>query len=115
MRRPVWHLELVRDTNAPLEAVAAALSDGKAYHRWHPRLKRVDAYVQVKTSILFEMEYTLNPCFGVEERGIFEVRCLGDRQLLRHRAQFKGWPSLILMGWWRLRSHRMWERLVRSL
>ena len=115
MKRPVWNLELVRDTNAPLEAVARVLSDGRSYHRWHPRLRAVDGIVRSQGPGHFELDYVVRPCLGVEEQGTFNVSQEGNRVLLVHRAKFKGWPVLLLMGWWRLRSHRMWERLVRSL
>ncbi len=115
VKRPVWSLELVRDTNAPLEAVARVLSDGRSYGRWHPRLKAVEVRVRLQDLEAFEAEYVLRPCLGVEERGFFQARPEGKRLLLIHRATFKGWPVLFLMGWWRVRSHRMWERLVESL
>lgn len=108
-------LELVRDTNAPLEAVARVLSEGGSYGRWHPRLRAVEADVRIHTPERFESEYIARPCPGVEERGVFEVRPDGNRLVLIHHAKFKGWPVLLMMGWWRLRSHRMWESLVRSL
>ena len=113
--RPVWSLELVRDTNAPLEAVAAVLSDGAGFRRWHPRLKAVPVRVEWDDPQRFEAGYRLRPCPGVLEEGCFEVRTEGGRLLLIHRVRFKGWPVILLMGWWRLRSHRMWERLVESL
>ena len=113
--RPVWSLELVRDTNAPLEAVAAALSNGAGFHRWHPRLKTVAVKIERNEAQRFEAGYRLHPFPGVQEEGCFEVRPEGERLLLVHRARFKGWPVILLMGWWRLRSHRMWERLVESL
>ena len=115
MKRPVWSLELVRDTNAPLDAIAGVLSNGGAFYTWHPRLKVVEVVVQLSEVTRFEATYVARPCLGVEEQGVFEVKPEGDRLLLTHRATFKGWPVLILMGWWRVRSHRMWERLVRSL
>ncbi|MBK8792474.1 MAG: hypothetical protein IPN59_04840 [Holophaga sp.] len=115
MKRPVWKLELIRDTNAPLEAVVRVLADGKSFHRWHPRLSSVEAQVTRNEPDRFEMAYTSRPWVGVEEHGVFTVAPNEGRLLLTHRATFKGWPVLILMGWWRLRSHRMWESLVRSL
>ncbi len=115
MKRPVWRLELLRDTDAPLDAVARVLSEGGSYHRWHPRLKAVAVNVSIDQEGRFEADYTSHPCPGVEERGTFEVRSGDGLQLLVHRATFKGWPALFLMGWWRVRSHRMWERLVESL
>jgi|GEM_PF-5289666 len=115
MKRPVWNLELVRDTNAPLDGVVRVLTEGGDYYRWHPRLKAVDLRVHRSEPGHFEAGYTLRPCGGVVEEGTFEVHPEGDRILLTHRARFKGWPVLFLMGWWRVRSHRMWERLVESL
>jgi len=115
VRKPVWSLELVRDTNAPIDAVTRVLADGGAFHRWHPRLKVVEVRIRNADSQSFRADYTIRPCVGVEEQGCFVVRPEGDRLLLTHQVKFKGWPVLILMGWWRLRSHRMWERLVESL
>jgi hypothetical protein len=115
VKRPVWSLELIRDTNAPLEAVARVLSEGASFHRWHPRLKAVEVVVDGQDSTRFEAHYVLHPCPGIEEAGQFTLRPEGDRLLMIHRARFKGWLVLLLMGWWRVRSHRMWERLVESL
>jgi len=113
--RPIWSLELIRDTNAPLEAVVSILAEGAGFHRWHPRLKAVDLQIRCAEPDRFEAHYAIQPCLGVEERGEFTLRPEGGRLLLIHRAKFRGWPVLFLMGWWRVRSHRMWERLVESL
>jgi hypothetical protein len=115
VRRPVWTLDLVRDTNAPLEQVVRVLSEGTAFYLWHPRLKVVEVCVQLRESAYFKANYKSHPFPGVEEQGIFEVWPDGERLLLIHRATFKGWPVLLMMGWWRVRSRRMWECLVESL
>jgi hypothetical protein len=115
VKRPVWSLELIRDTDAPMDVVVRVLSDGAAFHRWHPRLKAVDLDIRECDPSSFKADYASCPCLGVEERGVFEVHPEGERLILVHRIAFKGWPVLLLMGWWRVRSHRMWERLVESL
>jgi len=113
--KPAWSFELVRDTNAPMQKVVEVLLDGGAFHRWHPRLRAVEGRIRKREAEHFLMDYMVRPVPGVEESGSFELRREGERVLLIHRAKFKGWPVLLLMGWWRVRSHRMWERLVRSL
>lgn len=113
--KPAWSFELVRDTNAPMHRVVEALLDGEGFYRWHPRLRQVEGQIRLREPEHFLMDYSLRPCPGVEEAGSFELCLEGERLLLIHRVKFKGWPVLLLMGWWRVRSHRMWERLVRSL
>jgi hypothetical protein len=113
--KPAWTFELVRDTNAPMEKVVEVLSDGASFHRWHPRLRSIEGRILKRENEQFEMDYVVRACPGVEESGSFELRQKGARLLLIHRARFRGWPVLLLMGWWRVRSHRIWERLVRSL
>lgn len=114
MKRPAWSLELVRDTNAPLELVQASLKKTD-FRDWHPRLAGVCPELETTEDGSFRMNYHQNPCWGVLEMGQLEVQRKGDRTLLIHRARFKGWPVLLLMGWWRLHSHRMWERFVETL
>lgn len=114
MKRPVWRLELLRDTDAPLARVAERLRDGAAFGEWHPRLREVKLQVHRDEPECFEAEYCLEHP-GVLECGRFRLWCEGGRTVLHHEARFKGWPVLLLMGWWRLRSHRMWERFVEAL
>lgn len=71
--------------------------------------------METATAGSFVMSYQQKPCWGVLETGRLEVRRQDDRTLLLHQARFKGWPVLLLMGWWRLHSHRMWERFVETL
>jgi hypothetical protein len=115
VKQPVWILNLEATTNAPLAKVVASLLDGNSYHRWHPRHRSVQLQVLSQSSGLLEFESCVRPCLGVEEHAVYRVEVLEDRVSLVCRTRFKGYPVLLLMGWWRLRMHRMWERFVESL
>lgn len=115
VKRPVWSFEEVRDTNAPVSVVTAFLKDPASLPRWQPRLRGASLHVLEEGLARFVAAYAWRPTWGVAEEGRLEVIEAGGRTLLTHRARFRGWPVLLLMGWWRLRSHHMWERLVRSL
>jgi len=111
--RPVWQFELVRDTNAPFQLVRNALLDGASYHRWHPRCRRADPQI-VEDGERFVASCRFNR-LGIEEDAWYTVEKQESRLLLTYRNRFKGWPVIFLMGWWRIRSERVWERLIESL
>jgi hypothetical protein len=111
--RPVWQFELVRDTNAPFDLVREALLDGPGYNRWHPRRRRASPQI-VEDGECFEVSCSFLG-FGVHEDAWYIVEKLDGRLLLTYRNRFKGWPVVILMGWWRIRSERLWERFIASL
>jgi len=113
MKRPLWHLELVRTTDAPFDVVALALLEPQ--RTWHPRPGRSPLRVLSHTGDTLELAQTEAPCWGVQEEAIYRVEPHGDRLLLTYHARFKGWPVLLLMGYWRLKSHRIWERFVEGL
>ena len=113
MKRPAWRLELIRTTAAPFGVAASALLAPE--RPWHPRPGRSPWQVEQRTPDTLGLSQTEHPCWGVEERAIYRVEAHGDRLLLTYQARFKGWPVLLLMGYWRLKSHRIWERFVESL
>ena len=115
MKRPVWSFQEVRDTNAPLAVVAPRLKDAMALKTWHPRLAGAPLEIVQDSDVRLMLRYVWSPVPGLIEEGELEATGQGDRTLLAHRARFKGWLVLPLMGWWRLRSHRMWERFVETL
>jgi hypothetical protein len=98
-----------------MDLVVALLLDGERFRQWHPRLKFFEMTVSDRGEGLFRASYRHRPFPGVEENGAFEVRPSGDRVLLYHRVSLRGWPVLPLMGWWRIRSRRLWERFVTAL
>ena len=108
VKRPVYHLEVARETDAPFEEVAAALEEGGL-----PGVAPAGAAWGLKAGAL-RLDYQVRR-FGVLEQGSLEVGREGDRVRLVHRARFAGWSVLILAGWWRLRRHRIWERFVARL
>jgi len=113
--RPVWQFELVRDTNAPFDLVRKVLLDGDGYNNWHPRHRRADPQVIEDGERLVVL-----CCFdrlGVVEDAWYTVEPLAkdSRLLLTYRNRFKGWPVIFLMGWWRIRSEHLWERLIALL
>jgi hypothetical protein len=111
--RPVWQFEITRDTNAPFCLVREALLDGKGYSDWHPRCRGASP------EILEDGERLEILCrfakFGIEEEAWYIIEPSGERLQLTYRNRFKGWPVLLLMGWWRVRSERIWERFIESL
>jgi len=113
MMRPVWQFELVRDTNAPFQLVRNALLDGASYYRWHPRCRRADPQI-VEDGECFVASCRFNR-LGIEEDAWYTVEKQEGRLLLTYRNRFKGWPVIFLMGWWRIRSERIWERLIELL
>ena len=113
MKRPVWQFELIRDTNAPFALVRDALLDGKGYGRWHPRHKSVNPEI-VEDCGCFEIRYQMRR-LGLLEEAHYRVEPAEGRLLLIYRGRFKGWPVLPLMGWWRIKSEKTWERFIASL
>ena len=111
--RPVWQFELVRDTNAPFQLVRDALLDGHGYHRWHPRCRKAAPQI-VEDGERFVALCSFNR-LCIEEDAWYMVEKQENRLLLTYKNRFKGWPAIILMGWWRIRSERLWERLIESL
>jgi hypothetical protein len=113
VKRPVWHFELVRDTNAPYALVREALLDGERYSIWHPRHRSVNP------EIIEDGEYLEIVCrfrkFAVLEEAWYRVEPIKGRLLLTYRNRFTGWPVIPLMGWWRVKSERIWERFIASL
>ncbi|MBP1628409.1 MAG: hypothetical protein H6Q00_2884 [Holophagaceae bacterium] len=115
MKRPLWHLRIERTTNAPFEVVAKALMAKDHRRRWHPRPGESSWKVLEQSEDRLALEALDRPLWGVEEHALYRVEPQGDRLLLSYHARFKGWPVLFLMGYWHLRSHRIWERFVESL
>ena len=113
MKRPLWHLELVRTTDAPFEVATRALLEPQ--RPWHPRPGKSPWQVLNHTTDTLELAQTEAPCWGVEERAIYRVEPHEGGLLLSYHARFKGWAVLFLMGYWRLKSHRIWERFVEGL
>jgi len=106
-------MELVRTTNAPLEVVRRALISGD--RAWHPRPGKSPWTLGTDTAEGLELVQCERHPWGVEECATYRVEPSGDRLLLSYQARFKGWPVLFLMGYWRLKSHRIWERFVEAL
>lgn len=113
MRRPVWRLELARTTNAPFKVVRTALL--AEARPWHPRPGCSPLEISTDRPGLLELKQSERPLWGVEECATYRVESFENHLLLSYQARFKGWPVLILMGYWRLKSHRIWERFVESL
>jgi hypothetical protein len=113
VKRPVWHFELVRDTNAPMELVREALLKGQDYHLWHPRHRSAAPEI-IEDGECFEILcHYQRLCVTEEAR--YRAEPSGGRLLLIYKNWFKGWPVLPLMGWWRIRSEHIWERFIASL
>jgi hypothetical protein len=115
VKRPVWHFELVRDTNAPFALAREALLKGQDYHLWHPR--RRSAFPEIiEDGESFEILCRYQGPGVVEEaRYRVERANANGRLLLIYKNRFKGWLVLPLMGWWRIRSENIWERFIASL
>ncbi len=113
--RPVWSFTLERTTNAPLDLVAARLKDGEGFGDWHPRHRRAELSVLREDASVVELLHACRPLPGVEEEGRYRAAREGEGLLLAYEGRFKGWPVLLLMGWWRIVSHRLWERFVEGL
>jgi hypothetical protein len=113
--RPVWHFSLERTTNAPFETVKGSLKDGAGFHRWHPRHREAVLEVVREDACQLELRHESTPIWGVSEQDRYWVSTEPDGLLLVYEARFKGWPVLLLMGWWRVISHRLWERFVAQL
>jgi len=113
VKRPVWHFELVRDTNAPFALVRQTLLNGQNYRLWHPRHCSVIPEI-IEDGECFEILCRIRG-FGVHEEAMYRVEPVNERLVLTYRNRFKGWPAILLMGWWRLKSERIWERFIASL
>jgi hypothetical protein len=121
VKRPVWHFELVRDTNAPFALVREALLKGQDYRHWHPRRRSASPEI-IEDGECFEILCRYKG-LGVTEEASYRVERANanananadGRLLLIYKNRFKGWPVLPLMGWWRIRSEHIWERLIASL
>lgn len=114
MKRPVWTFELVRETNAPLEPLLERLQDGTTWGDWHPR-HATAAPQGSQEGAGWTFQATWPQHLGLQEWETFQLQPGDQGVRLTYRARFKGWPVLLLMGWWRLRSEFLWERLVQSL
>ena len=113
MIQPIWQFELVRDTNAPLKLVRDMLLNGQTYHLWHPRHRKVQPEI-VEDGECLEISYNVRGLL-VHEDVRYRVEPDHGRLLLTYRNRFKGWPVILLMGWWRIRSEHIWERLISSI
>jgi hypothetical protein len=113
VKRPVWQFELIRDTNAPFVLVREALLDKTNYRKWNSR------HHSVLPEILEDAEcFEVRCCvcgFFIYEEAWYRAEPTGERVLLTYRNRFKGWPVLPMMGWWRIKSQRIWERFIASL
>lgn len=114
MKQPVWTLELLRDTNAPLDKVLDRLGDGPGWSQWHP-VPRPVALQQEPLAEGAAFRVTHPRRWGVLEEERMTATRDGERVLLAYTARFKGWPALLLMGWWRYQRGRLWERFVDGL
>lgn len=115
MKTPVWSFQLLRDTDAPFERVVAKLLEGGRYHEWHPRHRQVLPRLLRQDGARAEIEHQERPVPGVEERSRYVVERSGGRVTLLHEGRFKGFPVLLFMAYWRLKSERLWDRFVESL
>lgn len=114
MKQPVWTLELLRDTNAPLDTVLDRLADGQGWSQWHPAARPVSPERSpLPEGAMFRVQHPR--CWGVVEEERLAATRDGERVLLTYSARFKGWPALLLMGWWRFQRGRIWERFVDGL
>jgi hypothetical protein len=113
VKRPVWHFELVRDTNAPFAFVREALLKGQDYHLWHPRRRSASPEI-IEDGESFEI-LCCYQWLGVAEEARYRVERSDGRLLLVYKNRFRGWLVLPLMGWWRIRSEHVWERFIASL
>jgi hypothetical protein len=113
VKLPVWRFELVRDTNAPYALVREALLDGERYYAWHPRHRSVNPEI-IEDGECLEIVCRMKG-FAFSEEATYRVERLNGRLLLTFRNRFKGWPVIPMMGWWRLKTERIWERLIASL
>ena len=114
-KKPVWTFELIRDTDAPLERVLAALLDGTGYGAWHPSYAKATPHLSHQGEGLAEVVLQGSPFPGVLELMHFQIRTQEHRTLLLCVSRFKGWPVPLLIGWWRLERRDLWERFVRAL
>ncbi len=115
MKYPVWSFELLRDTDAPFERVVEKLMDGESYFQWHPRHAITTPQLVVREEGRAEIDHVDAPLAGVSEWSRYVVQREGERVILLYVGRFKGLPVLLLMGYWRLKSARLWERFVESL
>ena len=115
MKVPVWSFELVRDTNAPFERVVEKLLAGERYGEWHPRHRRTAPRLVMRDDSCAEIDHQDQPVPGVVEWSRYVVRRGGERVTLLHEGKFKGFPVLLLMAYWRIKSTRLWERFVETL
>ena len=113
MKHPVWHFELARDTNAPFRLVRETLLNEQNYHLWHPRHRSAAPEI-IEDGERFEILCRIRG-FGVQEEAWYRVEPVDGRLLLTYRNRFRGWPVILLMGWWRFKSERIWERFIASL
>jgi hypothetical protein len=111
--RPVWSFEVVRDTDAPFDVVRRVLLDGKSYRSWNPRHARAELKVTEDGARLEVLRRARS--IGAYEEATYRVEPLDGRLLLTYRSRFRGWAVLLFMGWWRVRSERVWERFIASL
>jgi hypothetical protein len=111
--RPVWSFEIVRDTDAPFGVVRRALLDGGGYGSWSPRHAKAEMEVAEDGACLEVLRRARS--LGAREDAAYRVEPMGGRLLLTYRGRFRGWTAILFMGWWRMRSERVWERFVASL
>ncbi|MBL0209910.1 MAG: hypothetical protein IPQ13_03195 [Holophagaceae bacterium] len=115
MKLPVWSFELLRDTDAPFERVVERLLDGGRYGEWHPRHRHALPQLLMRDEARAEIQHQERPFPGVEEWSRYLIERKGDRVVLLHQGKFKGFPVLLLMAYWRIKSTRLWERFVEAL
>lgn len=113
--RPVWSLEVIRTTNAPMSCLTEALLDRTFHALWRPGSVPVGLSIVVQTAELLEVRATRRPCWGVIEEALYRVESCGEGQKLVYQGRFKGWPVLLCMGWWRLALEYLWERFLELL
>ncbi|MDR2697111.1 MAG: hypothetical protein LBB40_01385 [Holophagales bacterium] len=103
----------MRDTNAPFALVREALLNGQNYRLWHPRHRSVSPEI-IEDGERLEILCRIRG-LGVYEEARYFVEPTDGRLLLTYQNRFSGWPVIILMGWWRIRSEHIWERFIASL
>jgi hypothetical protein len=111
--RPVWSFEVVRDTDAPFDVVRKALLEDGGYRRWNPRHTKAELEVTEDGARLEVLRRARS--LGASEEATYSVEPQDGRLLLTYRSRFRGWTVLLFMGWWRVRSERVWDRFVASL
>ena len=103
MKRPVWSLELARELDVPVEALAARFGEGLGlpWGAWSGRPADPGS---------LRLGLDARPCWGVTVSGLCEAAPAGSGTRLVLKVRFRGWPVPFLMGYWRMQAQRAWAR-----